>query len=109
MEKFRKKLFIGLLMLALISPVGLLLPKWFKAGDAWGEWPTDTIEKKLGYVPEGMHKDADTWKAPMPDYSLGSENSPPGEQSLKYILSALVGLAIISFLSFGVVKMMRKE
>ena len=109
LQNFRNKLSIGLIVAALITPIGIFLPHWFKAGDAWGEWSIDTVDEKLGYVPEGMQQDADLWSAPMPDYSLGNENSPMGEKLLAYILSAAVGLAIISFLSFGIVKMLKKE
>jgi hypothetical protein len=109
MEKLRKKLYVGLLLAALLTPIGILLPVWFNAGDAWGEWSTETIKEKLGYVPEGMQKDAEAWKAPLSDYTLGKESISPVEKSVTYILSALIGLAIISFLSFGLLKMTRKE
>jgi len=108
-EKIRKKIIIGLIAAALITPIGIFLPVWFNAGDAWGEWSTETVDEKLGYVPEGMQEDADIWNAPMPDYSLGKENRTMGEQSLAYILSAIIGIGIISFLSFGIVKMLKKE
>ncbi len=109
MEKFKKKLYIGLLIAALITPIGIFLPQWFNAGDAWGEWSIETVQKKIGYTPAGMEKDVDFWKAPMPDYSLGDEDSSLAKQSVFYILSALVGVAIISLLSFGLVKMVKKE
>ena len=109
MEKFKRNLFIGLIVAVLISPLGILLPKWFNAGDAWGEWSTETVNEELGYVPDGMQKDADIWKAPLPDYSLGNENAPFAKKSVVYILSAIVGIVIISFFSFGLSKMIRKE
>ncbi len=109
MEKINKKLYIGILIAALITPIGIFLPTWFNAGDAWGEWSTETVQEKIGYTPAGMEKDADLWKAPMPDYSLGNEESSLAKQSGYYILSAVVGLAIISLLSFGLVKMVKKE
>ncbi len=91
-----KKMWIGLALLALASPVGLILPEKFKAGSAWGEWSTGAIEKMLGYVPGGMKKLADTWHAPLPDYAFkGWDKLGLGMQSLAYIISAVIGIAVI--------------
>ena len=42
--------------MALLTPLGIYLPKKFKAGDAWGEWGTDKMQELLGYVPAGLKK-----------------------------------------------------
>ena len=76
MTKIQKKLWIGLIIMALLSPLGIILPALFSSGDAWGEWGTETLEKLLGYVPEGLKKYADLWKAPVPDYNPGGETAP---------------------------------
>jgi len=90
------KMWIGIAVLALLSPIGIILPEKFKAGGAWGEWGTDEIEKMLGYVPQGMKEVADKWRAPLPDYDLkGWDQMDLGMQSLGYIFSAVVGMAII--------------
>ena len=79
-----KKMLLGLVVLALLSPVGVILPDMFKAGSAWGEWGPDEIGKMVGYVPQGMKNLADLWQAPMPDYSFkgweekGAQNAEPG-------------------------------
>jgi hypothetical protein len=91
-----KKMWIGLAVLALLSPVGLILPDKMKAGAAWGEWGADEIEKMLGYVPQGMKKIAELWQAPMPDYAFkGWDKLGLGMQSLAYIISAVIGIAVI--------------
>ena len=91
-----KKMLLGLVVLALLSPVGVILPDMFKAGSAWGEWDTNEIQKMVGFVPQGMQKVADLWKAPMPDYSFkGWEEKGLGMQSLAYVISAAVGMGII--------------
>jgi hypothetical protein len=95
MTRFQKKLWIGLIIMALLSPLGILLPEKFNAGDAWGEWGTDTLEKLLGYVPEGLKKLTDLWKAPIADYNLGSESSPLIIQVLSYVVSGILGIAIV--------------
>jgi len=54
--KLINKLWVGMGILVLISPLGLLLPERFKAGDAWGEWGTDGIKELVGYIPQGLEK-----------------------------------------------------
>lgn len=104
MTRFQKRLFIGLIIMALLSPIGILLPEKFNAGDAWGEWGTDTLEKLLGYVPEGLKKLSDLWKAPIPDYNLGTEDSPLIVQVVSYIISGIFGIGIVG----GVIYLMSK-
>ena len=38
MTRFQKRLWIGLLIMALLTPLGIFLPEKFKAEEAWGEW-----------------------------------------------------------------------
>ncbi|MGD0919371.1 MAG: hypothetical protein ABSB22_23255 [Thermodesulfobacteriota bacterium] len=56
MKTFQKRLWIGLFILALLTPLGVILPEKFNAGDAWGEWGPETLEKLLGYVPDGLKR-----------------------------------------------------
>jgi hypothetical protein len=92
MSEYRR-LWISLLILALLSPVGLYLPSLFAAGAAWGEWGLDEIRQVLGYAPAGMEKTAGLWKAPLPDYALpGQEGAPLSRLGASYILSALLGM-----------------
>jgi cobalt/nickel transport protein len=105
----KKKMIIGLIVLTLLTPIGIYLPTWFKGEDAWGEWSLDTLKEKLGFAPEGMKKDAELWKAPLPDYSIGEGNGSAAKQSASYILSGIVGVGIISLISFVLYKMIKKE
>ncbi len=109
MNKLKKNIGIGLLVLALISPIGILLPKWLHAGDAWGEWPTGKVKKDIGYVPKGMKKNAGIWKAPMPDYSNGKENNSLLSGSAYYLLSGFAGAGIISLATWGLFKIYQKH
>lgn len=104
-----KRLIIGLVVLLILVPIGIYLPVLFKAGDAWGEWSVETIKENLGFAPEGMQKDTGLWKAPISDYSLGNENDSIAKQSMHYIISGIVGVGIITLLSFGLYKIMKKE
>ena len=51
-----KKVWIGIAVLALLSPLGLILPAAFNAGGAWGEWSAEELRKLIGYVPAGFER-----------------------------------------------------
>lgn len=89
------KLGIGIGVLAVLSPIGLLIPALFRSGSAWGEWSTDEIKDLTGYVPNGLEKLSSLWAAILPDYSfVGWENKGLADQSIAYIVSAIVGIAL---------------
>lgn len=95
--KITTKLWVGLGILIVLSPLGLLLPDRFKAGDAWGEWGTDGIKELVGYIPQGLEKLSSLWSAPMPDYAFkGWEEKGLGSLSFAYIASAIIGIFVIA-------------
>ena len=67
-----KKLWWGLILLILLSPLGLILPEIFRSGPAWGEWSLEEIEKMLGFIPEGLKKWTDLWSSPLPEYNVAA-------------------------------------
>lgn len=86
------KLWFGLVILILLSPLGLFLPEYFKAGDAWGEWGSDSLKELVGYVPQGLDKLSSLWSAPIPDYAFkGWEEKGLAHLSIAYIASAVLG------------------
>jgi len=108
--KSMKRLWWGLVILILISPLGLILPGAFKSGPAWGEWSLQEIEKMAGYVPEGLKKLADLWSAPVPDYNLKSwEGAGLAKSSLGYILSGALGVGIILLATLLLGKVLSKR
>jgi cobalt/nickel transport protein len=109
MTKFDRKLWIGLLVMALLTPLGIYLPERFKAGDAWGEWGTDRLQEFLGYVPEGLRKMAELWKAPVPDYNFGGENAAFGTQVISYIMSGIIGIAVAALVIYLITKFLVKH
>ena len=109
MTRFQKRLCIGLLIMALLTPLGILLPEKFKAEEAWGEWGVEKLEKVLGYVPEGLKKLADFWKAPIPDYNFGGEGASVTLQAISYIASGLLGIGVCAFVVFMVSRFMAKH
>ena len=101
------KLWLGLAALALLSPLGLLLPGLFKAGGAWGEWGPEEIKKLTGFVPEKLAQLSGLWKAPLADYSFsGWENKGPAHISFAYACSAILGAVLIAAIAFAIGRML---
>ncbi len=81
-------LWIGLAVLIVASPLGLLAP-----GTAWGEWGTDQLaERGLASIPAGLQKLSGLWGAPMAGYDLPTL----GNTNLGYLLSAVLGIALVA-------------
>jgi len=94
--KTTAKLWIGIGLLALLSPLGLILPERFKAGDAWGEWGIEAFKEILGYVPAGLRKLSSLWSAPFSDYAFnGQQDKGLCQLGLGYIASAVIGILVI--------------
>jgi cobalt/nickel transport system permease protein len=96
--KIGVRLLAGFAALIALSPLGLILPAKLGGGTAWGEWSREEITKLVGYVPSGMTRMSHLWKAPMPDYAFrGQESAPLHALSVSYLVSAIVGVALIVF------------
>ena len=104
-----RKLWIGIAVLALLSPLGIMVPKWFGSHGAWGEWGTDGIERVAGFVPKGMKRLADLWKAPLPDYALPTGGRGAAAESMGYVLSAIIGIAVIIGVMYGITKLLGRK
>ncbi len=109
MTKIQKQLWIGLVILAIISPLGVILPEKFNAGDAWGEWGTEALQKTLGYVPEGLKKTSELWRAPIPDYNFGGESSAMSIQIISYIISGFLGILLAGCFIYLITKVLVKR
>jgi len=94
LNKLQKKILIILLVLCLLAPIGILLPMVFDAGDAWGEWSAQTVKDFIGYVPQGLEKYSDAWKAPVTDYTLNAGDKSVVHQSGYYIISGILGATL---------------
>lgn len=93
--KITTKLWIGIAILIVLSPIGLILPDYFMAGSAWGEWGSDEIQELVGYIPQGFEKLSCLWNAPFPDYAFrGWEAKGLARLSFAYIISAIIGIFI---------------
>lgn len=93
MKGYWKRVFIIFTFLVLLTPLGLLAP-----GSAWGEWGLDEIKGMIGYIPKGMNRFSEIIKPIIPDYSLPGLDKNFFQLSVGYIVSALIGIAIIVIL-----------
>jgi cobalt/nickel transport system permease protein len=79
-------LWVGLGVLVLLVPVGLLAP-----GTAWGEWGAEELTSLgMGFIPQGLERLGSIWNAPMPDYAV-----PFLGERVGYIVSAVLGVGLI--------------
>ncbi len=104
-----KKLWIGIGVLIVLSPLGVILPNWFGAGGAWGEWGLDEIAKEAGFIPEGMKRLAELWKAPLPDYGLPGQGEALASQSLGYVITAVIGVAFVAGMMYLLTKLLVRK
>lgn len=101
------KLWLFIIALMVLTPIGLALPEYFKAGSAWGEWGPDEIAEMVGYIPAGLARLASLWNAPVPDYVFkGWENKGLTELSFAYITSAVIGVTITAGVIFCIGKIL---
>jgi len=104
-----KKLWMGIGVLVLLSPLGVLLPYLFNADGAWGEWGLDGMEKVAGFVPAGMKRIAEIWKAPLADYGLPGQGKGLVPESIGYVLTAIIGVAFTVGLMYLLSKLLVRK
>ncbi len=98
--RLTRKLWIGIFIVALLSPLGYLLPELLKAGAAWGEWGIEELRSLVGYIPQRLAKLDGLWKAPIPDYIFkGWEEKGLGERAAAYAASALGGIVVVALVT----------
>ncbi len=107
MDELTRNLAIGLLLLIILTPLGLLA-----AGTAYGEWTSDELKEMVGYMPPGLEELSSLWHAPMLDYNIPNgpsfENSKLGA-SAGYILSAVIGVIVSGGLLYFIGKKVAKD
>ena len=94
MTKLQRKILVTLIILCLITPVGILLPAFFNAGDAWGEWSAQTVKELAGYVPKGLERYSGIYQAPLTDYSVKKTDKSIAHKSGYYIVSGIIGATV---------------
>ena len=103
-----RKLAVAMVVLVLLTPLGLYLPKLFRAGPAWGEWNGAELQAEMArqpggessVVPQGLeHAETEGWKAPLRDYDVpGRRAEQPASRYAAYLLSVAVGVMAIGLL-----------
>jgi len=104
MEKIVRNFAIGLLVLIILAPLGLLA-----VGETFGEWGPEELQEKLGFVPPGMEQLSGLWNAPLPDYALPGGGESMTVSAAAYILSAVVGAVVCGSLLYVVGKKVAKN
>lgn len=100
-----KRLWIGIGILLLLSPLGLIIPELFKAGGAWGEWGLEEITEWMqkeglpAFIPEGLKRLSELWLAPFPDYTFKGLEGGIGAY-ISYLLTGLLGAGAVVLVTF---------
>ncbi len=103
---FRRKLLLGLLALALLTPLGIVLPRAFHAEEPFGEWGPERLQGVLGYVPERLMR-APTWHAPFAGYSLPNDGTCLTSRMFSYAIAGMAGLALVGLAVVLLVRIVR--
>ena len=103
MEKVYRNFVVGLLVLTVLAPLGLLA-----VGETFGEWGPDQLKEKIGFVPQGLEKLSGIWNAPLSDYCIPGEESQTGKVGA-YILTAVIGVVVCGGVLFFVGKKVAKD
>lgn len=81
-------LWVGLAVLAVATPLGLLAP-----GTAWGEWSAQELTRRgLSFIPAGLRQLENLWGAPLAGYGVRTL----GNAALGYLLSAALGILLVA-------------
>jgi cobalt/nickel transport system permease protein len=89
------RLWTAVLALALLTPLGVLLPWLLGGGAAWGEWAPREVQEMVGYLPRGLARLAEIWRAPIPDYGGPGADGSWVRTGLWTIFSAAAGITCI--------------
>ena len=98
-----RPLWIGLGILILITPLGLLAQ-----GAAWGEWASNELNTLLGFIPEGLKGLEGFWTSLMPGYNIPGFDSQV-KSALGYVISAALGSTVIVLTIYIAGRIWKKE
>jgi len=99
LDKLVRNLAIGLGLLIILAPLGLLA-----VGETFGEWSVEEVQEKLGFVPPGLEQLSSLWSAPLPDYAFPGGGESMTVSAVAYIISGILGVLICGGLLYFVGK-----
>ena len=108
MNKRYKALWYTVIALILLSPLGLIIPQWLKAGGAWGEWGEDELKNIAGYVPEGFKRLSEIWKSPFTDYAFNGWGAGT-KAYISYMASGIIGVLAVAVMSYIIGRLLTKK
>jgi len=103
-KNMQKKFWIGLAILIVLTPLGLLAQ-----GTAFGEWGSQELQQTLGYVPDGIKSGETLWYAIFSGYSMPGLGNSFLHSSIGYILSAAIGIGLIYLATLAIGKFLAKR
>lgn len=89
MNKTLRNLLIGMALLIILTPIGLIA-----SGTAYGEWDAGTLKDAIGYVPAGLDSLSSLWSAPLSGYGFPGQGDTIGAMTPGYIFSAILGVIV---------------
>jgi len=99
-----------IILLVILSPLGIIIPYFLKAGSAWGEWGPEELKELIGYVPTGLERLSSLGKPLFPDYNFkGWEEMPLIHQSISYIVTGFIGIGIVAGITFLLGKILSRR
>jgi hypothetical protein len=104
MDKLVRNSAIGLVLLIILAPLGLLA-----VGETFGEWTPEEVEEKLGFVPPGLEQLSSLWNAPLLDYAFPGGGKSMTFSAVAYIISAVIGAVICGGLLYYAGKRVAKD
>lgn len=103
LKRVRARWLVALIVaLIVVVPLGL-----FASGSAFGEWGAAEIKQRVGYVPHGLGRLGDLWKGLLPGY--GWSGASGVWTAVAYVVSAIVGVALLTAIAWGVVSARRRR
>lgn len=109
MNSFRRKLLIGLIILAILSPLGIILPSLFHSKQPFAEAPVDSVKKEMGYEQKELINDSKSYSAPLEDYELGNTHNSILRKSIYYLISGMGALLLIGAGTYWLQKNVKKN
>jgi hypothetical protein len=98
-----RRLWLGLGVLLLLTPLGIILPERLGAAGGWGEWSAQELRTKLGQVPRQLERLEGLWNAVFPDYTIKGMTKP-WQTKLAYFLTGLLGAGVVVVLCLALGK-----